>query len=161
MQLSEIVALFDYSYAANAHILTAAARLRDAQFTSPPPLVGARSVQHILVHTLDTELGAREALQAGQFSSTPELQLAAFPNLSTLSAAWTVDEARMRAWLASLDDAAVNAQVFNGRVLWHWLVHVVNHGTQHRSEAAMILTHFGQSPGDLDFAFYLKGWSDA
>ena len=31
-------------------------------------------------------------------------------------------------------------------VLWHLLVHVVNHGTQHRSEAAILLTTYGRSP---------------
>jgi len=35
------------------------------------------------------------------------------------------------------------------------MLHQVNHGTQHRSEAAMVLTRFGRSPGLLDFLYYL------
>jgi hypothetical protein len=31
----------------------------------------------------------------------------------------------------------------------------VTHGTQHRSEAATLLTNYGQSPGNLDFLFYI------
>lgn len=42
------------------------------------------------------------------------------------------------------------------RLLWHCLLHVVNHGTQHRSEAAAILTGYGRSPGDLDFTAFLN-----
>jgi uncharacterized damage-inducible protein DinB len=33
--------------------------------------------------------------------------------------------------------------------LWHLLAHVVNHGTQFRSEAAVAPTVYDHSPGDL------------
>lgn len=39
--------------------------------------------------------------------------------------------------------------------LWQQMLHQVNHATQHRSEAAMLLTPFGQSPGWLDVLYYL------
>jgi uncharacterized damage-inducible protein DinB len=70
----------------------------------------------------------------------------------------------MRAYLATLQDEdmtnLVRYTIPSGeqreRVLWHCLVHVVNHGTQHRSEAAAMLTEYGQSPGDLDFTLFLS-----
>jgi uncharacterized damage-inducible protein DinB len=41
------------------------------------------------------------------------------------------------------------------RILWRCLYHLANHGTQHRSEAAALLTKFDHSPGDLDFNVFL------
>ena len=42
------------------------------------------------------------------------------------------------------------------RPLWQLMLHVVNHGTQHRAEAAAMLTEYGHSPGDIDFTIYLR-----
>lgn len=42
------------------------------------------------------------------------------------------------------------------RVVWETMVHLINHGTQHRSEAAALLTAMGQSPGDIDLVVFLN-----
>ncbi len=70
----------------------------------------------------------------------------------------------MRDYLAHLTDADLASIVRyttdegdkRKRVLWHCLLHVVNHGTHHRSEAAEILTGHGYSPGELDFTAFLN-----
>ncbi|MBV9787006.1 MAG: hypothetical protein JOZ51_02450, partial [Chloroflexi bacterium] len=42
------------------------------------------------------------------------------------------------------------------RVVWHILLDVILHATQHRSEAAALLTSYGQSPGDYDFTMFMS-----
>ncbi len=36
------------------------------------------------------------------------------------------------------------------QIFWQLLVHIVNHGTQHHTEAALLLTGYGASPGNID-----------
>jgi len=42
------------------------------------------------------------------------------------------------------------------RVVWHILLDLIIHATQHRSEAAALLTSYGQSPGDFDFIMFMN-----
>ena len=70
----------------------------------------------------------------------------------------------MRAYLAGLTDDDLTATIQYTRTegvqletpLWQILLHVINHGTQSRSEAAVLLTQFGHSPGDLDYMIFLR-----
>jgi uncharacterized damage-inducible protein DinB len=42
------------------------------------------------------------------------------------------------------------------RVVWESMAHLVNHGTQYKTETAAVLTGFGHSPGDIDLIVYLN-----
>jgi uncharacterized damage-inducible protein DinB len=96
--------------------------------------------------------------------STPDMSEAEFPTLDVMKRRWDEEQTTMRAYLAGLQDndltSLLRYTIDNGekreRVLWHCLLHVVNHGTQHRSEAAALLTEYGSSPGDLDFTMFLN-----
>jgi uncharacterized damage-inducible protein DinB len=161
MRVQDMLTLYEYNYWANGRILAAAARVSQEQF-SAPSTHGYGSLRRTLLHTLDTEFAWRMRCQYSQ--STPDMSEAEFPTPDVIKRRWDEDEAAMRAYLASLQDDDLTGLLRyttdqgeqRERVLWHCLLHVVNHGTQHRSEAAALLTEYGSSPGDLDFTVFLN-----
>lgn len=161
MDQRELADLYEYNYWANRRLVQAAHQVSEAQFVAPAdfPFGGLRGT---LVHIFDAEYSWRRLLQEGVL--TEEIVETRFPSLEALVKNWVDEEAAMRAYLASLAEADLGGVVrytaSNGvkreRITWHCLFHVVNHGTQHRSEAAAILTRLGQSPGDMDFTVFLN-----
>jgi uncharacterized damage-inducible protein DinB len=162
MNIKDIHLLYEYNYWANKKILAASAGVTHEQFTAPAsfPYGGLRGT---LLHILDAEWGWRNFFQNNNWDAD-DLNEADFPSLSAIQAHWVDEEKKMRAYLATLRDEdlelhryyTTSAGAPRDRILWHCLVHVVNHGTQHRSEAAAILTDYGHSPGDLDFTVFLN-----
>ena len=109
MQADDIRLLFDYSYAATGRILDAASRLTTEEFTTPPPLHGAESLCHTLVHTRWAEQAWREGLRTRGAEEVAEFVPEAFPDVATLAQAWHSDDAQMRAWLDNIDDTDLSA----------------------------------------------------
>jgi uncharacterized damage-inducible protein DinB len=162
MNKNDILTLYDYNYWANARVLTAAANVTLDQFAAPFNLSHG-SLRGALVHILAAETVWRLRCQEGiSLSALPAEN--EFPTLEALRVRWAAEESALRSFLASLTDERLAQKIqytttkgvpFEN-VLWHLLAHVVNHGTQFRSEAAMALTAYGQSPGDLDMLFFLR-----
>jgi uncharacterized damage-inducible protein DinB len=162
MDLTDLNLLFDYNTWATRRILDAAADLDDLQFSLPSsfPHGGLRGT---LVHLVSAEWIWRSRLQEGA-SPTAMLSEDDLPTLPALRNRWEAEQDSWRAWLETLTDDDLGRSITYTRtggqrhtnVLWHLLVHLVNHGTQHRSEAAALLTGYGRSPGDMDWIIYLR-----
>jgi uncharacterized damage-inducible protein DinB len=161
VKLQDITILYDYNYWATGRILAASANVSQEQFLAPAGH-SYGSLRGTLAHTCDTEYGWRMLCQHNTF--VPDTPETAFPTLDALEQRWREEEQAMRDYLASLSDDdltgiiryTTDSGLRRERVLWHCLLHVMNHGTQHRSEAAAILTQYGHSPGDLDFTLFLN-----
>ena len=164
MRLAEVFTLFDFNYWANRHVLEIAGRLTPAQWTAPRD-VTERDLRGTLVHTLDVEWSWRLRLQKrpkDEWGPDVELKPSDYPNVASLAGHWASDETQMREWLSSLDDAALAAVWNDGGKdafpLWYFLAHIITHSQQQRSDAAILLTRAGHSPGNIEFLDYAD-WS--
>lgn len=169
MNRDEVKLLFDYNYWANRRIADAAAKVSPEQYMAPTDFgIGFQSLRATMIHILDAEWGWRlrweRVTRALPSSDEADLTEAQLPTLQALRKRWSEEETALRAWLGSLSDEEINGTVryplpsglMRERILWHSLVHLVNHGTQHRGEAAALLTSYGQSPGEMDFNVFLN-----
>jgi len=162
--------LFAYGRSAGARIFDAAARLTPAQFTTTEGIqnAGRGSIRDTLRHLVGAQIGwvswlsGSMSAEAGRARGRA-LQQTEFPDAASLRAAWEEAEAEARDFVDGVTVAELERVATlpgpGGRAVdlrhGELLIHVANHGTQHRAEAAALLTAFGQSPGDLDFLFYL------
>jgi uncharacterized damage-inducible protein DinB len=161
MNKQDILVLYQYNQWANAKIWNAAANLTQEQFLAPAsfPHGGLRST---LVHALSAEWIWRTRWEGT--SPTSMLKADEFPDFPSLQARWAEEERRLMEVVNGMSDERLNntfdytntsGKPFT-RVLWHAMTHLVNHGTQHRTEAAAMLTDFGHSPGDIDLIFFVS-----
>jgi uncharacterized damage-inducible protein DinB len=72
-----------------------------------------------------------------------------------------IEQREMRAYIDTVTEETLNSTIryvipgaVRERVVWHMLLDLTYHATQHRSEAVMLLTSYGQSPGDFDFILF-------
>ena len=146
MQVSDIRYLFAFDRWATGKVLDAAVGI-DAATWSARNAIDKRGLGGILIHHLGASQRWRHGLSGWDLEPRPEREQ--LPSVDRLRVAWEVEWQAYEAWLATLDDAWL-AQTDEGVPFWQMLAHVVNHGTQHRTEAAALLTAVGHSPGDLD-----------
>ncbi len=162
MNKANILTLFDYNYWANERVLNSAAKVTSEQFSAPTN-TSHGSLKGTLVYILAAEVVWRLRCEKG-VSPPALLSESEFASLDILVERWREEEKAMQAYLNSLQDKELNQPVryttTKGvrceNILWHLLVHIVNHGTQFRAEAGVALTDYGQSPGDLDLIFFFR-----
>jgi uncharacterized damage-inducible protein DinB len=152
MQAAEIRFLFAYDRWATRKVLDATPGV-DPEVWGATGVVGERGLGSILVHMLGAHMRWRHAFLQDERQPAPEEE--PLPTSDELSARWDEELGLMESWLDTLDDGFVN-YVHEGVPVWQMLLHLANHGTQHRSEAALLLTAVGRSPGDLDLIDYAE-----
>ncbi len=163
MNKRDIQLLFDYNRWCNARILGASSKLTDEQFLAPGtfPHGGLRPT---LVHALFAEWVWRMRWSGTAPDYHYRFQPEDFPTFAALQTRWAQEETLLLEFVTGVTDTKLQSELeytsteggHHRRVLWETMAHLVNHGTQHRTEAAAILTELGQSPGDIDLIVFLN-----
>jgi uncharacterized damage-inducible protein DinB len=141
---------------ANDRILATAARLSDEQLRRAEVLDHGSAFQ-TLRHLVDVDWSWREYCIGNDVGDTYVWDHGfTLDDVPALHAFSLEDDVRLRRDVESFDDTALREPLALSAepddVVPRWLIvaHVVNHGTQHRSELARYFTNCGHSPGDLD-----------
>jgi uncharacterized damage-inducible protein DinB len=153
--------LYDYAVWANDRVLAAAERLTPEQWRQS---LGQSfdSVHGTLVHILSSEQIWLARWQ-GQAPSE-RVQPADLPELADVRARWNALQAEVRAFLGSVGprdwERVIAYRTLDGQPaaypLWPMVVHMINHGTHHRAEAASMLTALGVPPKSLDYIAFVR-----
>jgi uncharacterized damage-inducible protein DinB len=119
-------------------------------------VVGDRGLGAILVHQLGAHMRWRLGLGGDdEAASAARPEREPLPSPDALARRWADEWDATDAWLDGVTDEWLD-ELGDGVPYWQMLAHVVNHGTQHRSESAALLTEAGHSPGDLDLIFFAE-----
>lgn len=161
MDKKYIQTLYRYNQWANAKILDTAAKLSPELFTAEAEYPHGY-LRGVLTHILFAEWIWRNRWEG--VSTTTRLKPDDFPTFDSLRTRWYEEEGKLMKFVEQVTDEQLNSPfqytstegVKYENILGEAMAHVANHGTQHRSEAAIILTELGHSPGDVDMILFLR-----
>jgi uncharacterized damage-inducible protein DinB len=113
---------------------------------------------------VDTQWYWREGAQFG-ILPVAELQTAEFPTIASLRRRSVEEDRLLLSFVRSLPARQLNSTISYSwgraqprrRPLWQILIHIINHGTHHRSEVGRRMAILGKSPGDMDFIKFVSG----
>jgi uncharacterized damage-inducible protein DinB len=149
---------YNYHFAENRKIWNHASQLTHEQFTQPVDY-SRGSVRDQIVHLMNCEDSWFSELQ-GKEPSEP-IPPATVDDREVIRAEWDRVEQRIRDYLAELRDETLfdkpikEPEEDQDLTVWQVLLHVVNHGTDHRAQLLKLLTDLGIQTTYQDYIFYV------
>jgi uncharacterized damage-inducible protein DinB len=150
---------FDYHFAENRKIWDRyITSLSDEQFTKEMDYAQG-SVRDEVLHLIDVDEAWFCDLRSAEF--LPPLDDEDMNDRAILRARWDEVEQMVRGYLAGLEDDMLTEKPLQGEdenlLLWQVLLHVVNHGTDHRAQLLRFLHDLGAETESQDYIFYVYG----
>jgi uncharacterized damage-inducible protein DinB len=149
--------LFDYHFAENRQLWAHASTLTDEQLGAPVAYSHG-SIRGQLLHMVWADDVWFSQLRRDPPPAPPDPGAPA--ERAAIRAHWDAVEERMRGYLGGLRDEMLFEKPFPDHpedrelVLWQVLVHVVNHGTDHRAQVLRLLHDLGIDTRSQDYIFY-------
>jgi uncharacterized damage-inducible protein DinB len=148
--------LYDYHFAENRKTWDRyVTSLSDEQFTQAASYSHG-SVREQILHLIDVDEAWFSDLSGVEIRESPDPT--GFQNRASIRAHWDSVERTMRAYLAGLRDDMLFDKPLQGEdkdlILWQVLLHVVNHGTDHRAQLLRLLNDLGVETSYQDYVFY-------
>lgn len=149
---------YDYHFSENRKLWdTYVMALSQEQFTQKVDY-SVGSIRNHIVHLMSVDDAWFSGLRGVEM---PEwLDPADFDDRGKIRTHWDGVEKRMRDYLGQLGDEMLFKKPFTDEedkdlVLWQVLLHVVNHGTDHRAQLLRLLNDLGLDTGPQDYVFHL------
>lgn len=149
---------YDYHFAENRKIWDSYVMpLAQEQFTRHSDY-SAGSVRNQILHIMNADDAWFSGLRGVEIPK--DLDPAAFDDRQRIRAHWDTIEQNMRGYLAKLQDDMLFEKPFQegedkDLILWQVLLHVANHGTDHRAQLLRLLTDLGVITASQDYIFYV------
>lgn len=159
MNADDFRQLYDYHFTANRKIWDECiVGLTQEQFVQKVDY-SVGSVRNQVVHMLNIDDRWFSGLRGEEVPGF--LNVVYFHKRDKIRAMWDEVENKMRDYLATLTDDMLPRKAFpteekDHMMLWQVLIHVANHGTDHRSQLLALLNHLGVKTFPQDFVFFLK-----
>jgi uncharacterized damage-inducible protein DinB len=148
---------YDYHFAENRHIWDDyISQLSHEEFTQYAGYSHG-SVRDQIIHLISVDDTWFSGLRGAEI---PEpINPADFHHRESIRVYWDQVEQRMRDYLAVLRDEQLFDRPLEGEdenlVVWQVLLHVVNHGTDHRAQLLRLLSDLGVKTSSQDYIFYV------
>ena len=147
---------YDYHFAENRKTWDYVTQLSQEQFTQHSDY-SRGSVRDQILHLISCDDAWFSGLRGVEIPA--DLNPADFPNRESIRAHWDTVEQKMRDYLAELQDDMLFDKPLEGEdkdlILWQVLLHVANHGTDHRAQLLRLLNDLGVKTTSQDYIFYV------
>lgn len=147
---------YEYHFAENRKIWDRyVSQLSDEQFKQHIDY-SRGSVRDQILHLISADDAWFSELRGVEISE--DLNSADFPTRERIRERWDQVEQNMRTYLAGLRDEMLFEKPLEGEdkdlIVWQVLLHVANHGTDHRAQILRLLNDLGVKTDYQDYIFY-------